>query len=993
MLIPLLRRRYNLRNCRLLYFSLSLRRNSSKSSTAFFHENSICKIDEITNNDFNSNLRFKHYYNNQNVFINPCSHYNKQKARPKNKNKNTEQFITPPQNFQDIIDQNENNIPVEGSIVEIVRPDFTPKVGLVVRQALSRFDERYNKLLVLTNDNELLDVLASKVNFHLYQIIFPEFINLQQIVMFRHNKKCKERIRAIEFLNNFINDVLDLKKTLEPMFDRIYSQVSTNSTNHVTLIDIIDAIKYQETLVIKIGLSFYNQCVLLFSIHWCLVNSPKWIVPNYFINNKSTNVLQGHSNNFHTITNYFVTPGTIWASISKFMQYMEHTEKSHELIEKFFVQLKSRKGDELCHFLQVYDGRHLAYILDVIKFAIVYPHDTIIKQLNKLTSFENCKTPNDLYNKLLDLNIYDKSTEVILSLGIVDVGGSDRINVSSSDLNQLQMHKQWSGEHSDLFKHLRTKKKYYRDHIVYGLPIDDNENCSRFAVSLETLNSRKYMLNIHIPDITTVLPPGDFMMENMFNKFTELSSKMNNFINGFQSKLFSNRFEESKRFHKYETEDSENLWDDELLQNNNKSQRNPSKVTCMTISFEFNSYEPEPFKSFIDKISISFDSISNLNVKIVDKDLLEKCLSGKLETSLFKLLRRNQTLGLSDRPYLNKGDIHNLNYINGIMKTFFKMREHLGAAVINPQQEFLISDNSKIGVDKTHTHTHSNFILRELQIFTGALVAEYCTQHRIPILFHCQDIEPTMYDLDKVMVTHDNIMIPPYDSENYHHSVLAKNSDGYISLQASFVSKNYLSPNNVITSPRNNLPLGLKNGYVNIVDIFTRKEAIINQYQLLFYQQALFNRTLSMEKGYLKTVQQFNLLKSFGYQLQGPLIESRLMSYMEACHQSHEISLLVESILRKYSALKWLENVQIDINEGNGLKVFHCIVTLVGINYDLGVVCKCFCMELGIEVDVLTENTDIHIGNKLVCDKVLQVNAVDRTCLLRDENYGSTWYL
>ena len=40
-----------------------------------------------------------------------------------------------------------------------------------------------------------------------------------------------------------------------------------------------------------------------------------------------------------------------------------------------------------------------------------------------------------------------------------------------------------------------------------------------------------------------------------------------------------------------------------------------------------------------------------------------------------------------------------------------------------------------------------------------------------------------------------------------------------------------------------------------------------------------------------------------------------------------------------------------------------------------------FCMELGIEIDVLTENSDIHIGSKLVCDKVLQVNAIDRTCL------------
>lgn len=107
MLISLLRRQSNLNSFRSSYFSLLLRRSSSKSSTAFFHENPISRTDAITNNDFNPNLKFKHYYDSQNCFINPCSHYNKHTvARPKK----IEQFYTPPQNFQDIIDQNENNI-------------------------------------------------------------------------------------------------------------------------------------------------------------------------------------------------------------------------------------------------------------------------------------------------------------------------------------------------------------------------------------------------------------------------------------------------------------------------------------------------------------------------------------------------------------------------------------------------------------------------------------------------------------------------------------------------------------------------------------------------------------------------------------------------------------------------------------------------------------------------------------------------------------------
>ena len=68
------------------------------------------------------------------------------------------------------------------------------------------------------------------------------------------------------------------------------------------------------------------------------------------------------------------------------MRYMKNPD-SHEIIEKFWPNSKPEMEMNF-PILQVYDGRHLAYILEVIKFAIVYPHDSIIKQLNKLASFK-----------------------------------------------------------------------------------------------------------------------------------------------------------------------------------------------------------------------------------------------------------------------------------------------------------------------------------------------------------------------------------------------------------------------------------------------------------------------------------------------------------------------------------------------------------------------------------------------------------------------------
>ncbi|KAL6454730.1 hypothetical protein SBY92_004198 [Candida maltosa Xu316] len=977
-LLPLLRR--NLKTgFRINHSKILLRHSSSSSSaTKFFEENTITPTNHIED-----------YYTRRSEFINPFAYFNKYTAN----RQPTSDLSIPPRDFQTIIDQNENNIPVEGSVVEIVTPGSDPKIGVVIRQALSRFDERYNKLLVLTSENDLIEVSSFHVNFHIFRMIHN--VNVNQIIENRHDESCTERKWAVSFLNSFVDEIVDVKRSLSTSIDKLYCQFSGDIITSITLLDIIDALKLKETLVIKLGSSFYHQCVLLFVIHWTLIDSPRWMVPNYVANNKSTNVINGYSNIFHTKSNYFVTPGAAWDAVFKFSREVQNPS-TIDNFTTFFQKLETLSPLEYKSFLEVYEGRHLAYIIDVLKFAMVYPHKSIISDLQKLSIFKGNIDPHDIYELLFRLKIYDDNgmTDIYLSSGIF--GATDDLSITT--IQQLNTEKQWIGQNKDLFRHLRSKKNYYRDHVIYGLPLDEeNPSRSRFGISLETVNSRKQVLNIHIPDITTIIPPNSALAEKLLNQFPNSTILTNLFNNESLNDYFSQHFQDQRSFHTFETEsEQDDFWDDGL-DIHKKTKRNISEVTCLTISFEFNSYESDPFKSFEDKISVSFDSISNLNIKVVDRETLEKCLSGKLETKIFKFLRSQTVEKPSDKVKLKKADIHNLNYTHGIMKSFSKMREHVGAATTSPNDDIDLTDMSDLNKNSIDGDTvnspKTDFFLRELQIFCGALVGEYCSQYNIPICSHNQNIEPTIYDSDKVIVTHDNLMIPAYESENYYHSIMAKDYNSYISLQASLVANNYLSPPTIDAITGENTLLGLKKGYVNVVDIFTKPEAMLNQYQLLFYQHGLFSRKLSMEYGYLKNVSQFNYLKVFGYQVHGSLSEPAFAAQLSSIRQGEAKSKLLGQLMKRYWSLKWLEQIQLQYEIMEQPIRLHVVVTYVREHIDSGILCKGYCFELGIEVDVLVDDLEQHIGTKLVCDEIMKLDPVNGTCLLKDENYESSLHL
>ncbi|CAI5755487.1 unnamed protein product [Candida verbasci] len=646
-----------------------IRRYSSLDT--FFKENIPVSKHEL-------NEKIEEYYQKKTTFVNSYQHFNRISVRNK-----FEYDDSPPKDFNIIVYESENCIPIEGSLVEV--NDEIPKIGLVIRRALSRFDERYNKLLVLTSDNELIQVSPQDVIFHLYQV---KLLNYRDIVNSRYNLEYSERIEAVNFLNAYIDDALEMKRSIS--LDIVYSQIATSSIKPISLTDIVDALKFKESRVIQITSSYYYQCVLLQSIHWNLIDSCKWIVPNAIPNYKTSNLFNNFSNSF-VKTEYFINSQQNWQSIQQYLS-KQHTEKE---LNEFINHSHDEK------FLNVYEGRHSKYLLDVMKFARLYPHNSL-----KLPHLDGLKFESQLINK-----------------------GSDK------------------------FMHLRTRK-YYQDQVIYGIPLGN----VIIGVSIEAINSRKYVLNIHIPDISTTLKYGKFSEE---------------FI---KSKQFKN-YQPSTEF-------------DEFMKKPTK--RKLSEVTCMTISFKYNTFDTNIFDNH--EISISFDSLSNLNLKIVDSDLLEKCLSGKLQSNIYNLIKRNREL--------TKLDLENLNYVNGVLKHFFKLRQHNGASIPG------VFDNAK-------------FFHRELKIFAGYLTTEYCLQNQIPVNIRKQDLA-ARFENDKVVIQHDNIMLPDYEADNYHDCIIAKDAKSFISPMAYIASMNYLKPEIVDTNGGRHLRLGLPNGYSNITDAINK---------------------------------------------------------------------------------------------------------------------------------------------------------------------------
>lgn len=942
-------------------------------------------------------------------------------------------------------------VPSTGSFVEFYDAQYgKSSVGIVLHGSLTRFNENYKKLQVLSIENDLLDVHPMDIKFHYPSVLPTNWPLFSTLPDRRHEPSTKERQATVNVLNKFVGLSQELLGVLaEPtnnQFIIAYNRfASPNNICPVKIKDIITSIKLPELVRENVSKSHFHTASLYYSCHVYMSETVShWIVSENYASNTGSNILQHKcSDVISTGSTYFANSITNMESIIRLKDEVNDPHNFSLLDKKIsdlYLLQKSKNPksyDDLCLYFNIWEGQEFRFVIDAMKFFIVYPHPMLKTCLSKFFCFTGKEiAPREIFRFLDEMKIYNLTgeslTDIYLSSSLI---GEAKDNLSVSSVRMLTSidSQNWSRIEAlnlkDAFWYLRNPKKYYNDTIVYGLPIQNStknnrnkEPCSFLAISLEEINARKFIVNIHIPDIVTKVAPNSHLMTCIKSSSYAMKS-ISNLVNDESLELFDENFIKKVCFKSQSNEDPISAFSSRTNFNGNDSKWK-SNMTCMTISFAYNKNESNPFDSIGDNVTVSFDSLKQVNMKVLAWDQLEEILSRKNEPSAFALFRHMKLSKPSTESNISPKDIHQVNFIYNIMRSHFNVRNIEGASVLDPCVRQDITDASNLWKEKkvaesgqetdkvamdlktvpeaNERYPKSQFLKMEVEAFMSNCLAHFGRMNNIPLITTGQEeleMDDRFYSegpiSDEAFVSHNNSLLPNYHAGNYNHSLLSRDKNGYVSLPAHLIGINFLSrqlkyvPEEQDTR---NLLDGTAVGLVRISDIMTDYECILNQLQLLYYchrssSSLLFN---SPAKSAFHKSKHFSFLKSFGYSISGPLPDTVLQSVLSSLRSSQELAIFFKTKHKRFWTLKMLEQ-RLDRNETRDTKGFpfkyNCIVVSNGPEYSNSSrrLVRAFCTDLGIEVKVDVDfERDTIIGSEIECDKVLALNPVEGICILRE---------
>lgn len=1011
--------------------------NSTISNTSFkpattHNDIPIDNLRDFIDNKDEDQICLKKFVQQRQFFSNSYSTY--QSVSLENDVNKDSIYTYPPQtNIKQIIFENEHNSPVVGSLVEFIDITNETNFGIVIREPQGIFNENFNKSVVLTIDNELKYVASSNINFHHYKVLNPDWIYSLNILENRFNETYQNRFVIIDILKRFLEQTITASHEISSQLEIVHGQYSQPHTvASISLTELIESIRFDDYMLTKFNESYFDQCVLLMSLHLNMVRNPMWMVSSSLNFNRPSNILgSGCSNEIPYGSTYFVNSSSNCEALEKFSQVSKHKVlfgKLNTLLNHLYSQQNRvpKSFDELNIFFTIFEGRHYCYLLDVLKFLIIYPHPSILNQLHKLDVFKEYDkmSPQVIYGLLEELKIYNNPknplTDILLSANIM--GKSSQIATSSPETLDNRDVKTINGLR-DKFPHLRKDKLYYQDHVIYGLPYGPAG--SALAISLEKINSRKYLINVHIPDISTKLPPSHELFDMKISAM-ELLKKL---VGSKESQTLLEAFQ----FHSQYNEDADVEWQPvgDMLKLDPSKRRRGKKITSLTISFTYSTYDSKPFSNLERNIKISFDSLESVKIKNITWEALEDCLTGKAEISPFRLFRRSKIDTKSTSTKLNSEDIHNISFISSVMKSHFKIRNINGASSINPTEVPDCEDSSSISKELSIANkkqpnekiittitsqrndkklfTQSMFLINEIEKFAGNMTASFCIDKSIPIYVRNQELaredtsegtsegtSGTTSESDSVLVSHNNLLLPNYNASSYYQTLIARDANGYVSTAAYLIARNYLNKPTtdiLVGSDQRNIPMGMANGYVNICNPLNEFESMINQLQILYFLQSdASSKVLQQDPDQINLVRKFGYLKGYGYNLSGPLPVESLNEQLTQIQNGAKLNSFLGVFHKRFWTLKMLElrlteAPSEDFRE-DSVTLYKCVVTKVGseIPEFQSKLSTGYSEELGIEVQILHPlSSSLNVGSIVACDKVLRLDPIEGLCILREE--------
>lgn len=915
--------------------------------------------------------------------------------------------------WQQVCQRNAREALVPGSLIEFIANGSTLQLGVVLRVARSRFHHFHNRMVVLAMNNELMRVFPQDITFVANGVFTSDWIYSLGIVENRFNELYKPRTELVQLVHHFLATSREYEPIILDLCPKLYSHIaSKNGACPVTLLKLVNTILTFRNMEFE---SYLHQSAFLMAIHAHLCSDfVHWMVPGCVTLERLTNLSSAsYSNSLPYSTLYFATPIAVMSHAHELTGFGDRKFMKFDALVKKTISSKATY-DDITHLFTIWEGVELFAIIQMIKYAIIYPHPQLLKLLSNSSILgTSTLTQRSLYDFMTTLGIYDNpqnyATDPLLSSHIL--GDLDRQVLTASSVKDLKPSTMvnlaaTSKENSfvDHFRHLRGKK-YFNDHIIYILPGTQNN----IGISLEKANSRRYSISIHIIDPATKINPSSLVfVEWALTTFLLKNWSETNY--GDSVPLLPKDLLEQIVFSESYNRNTDQFFQvGELASAPRDNRVNSRTQTCMTISFDYNPSLSEPLKNLGDTVSVTFDDISNLQLKKLDTESLELSLLGKSQPGLLNsFILFDRTKNREEKELkLDSDDDQNLNFIQSVLKIHFLFRNRNNATCTRPAQfqnkiqksrsfnansGTFVTDLQLFEQDLNH---RSTFFKSEIGVLLGSLVSFFCSNRKIPVFFRNQDFADIREEFcsEGVRIKHKNSFFPEFTASSYFQAAFARDRAGYVSTPASIfafshLNKTYLDP----AIEGQNIGLGLEDGFVNVLNPSENMEAYLNQLQILSYVHSKCGAD-----GALSTkMNGYSHLKSLGYQLHGPLNQSTLNSHATDLESAQVGANYMLHKVQRFWVLKMVERDPACFLE------YTCVITrvhedfseifaggqLVKSEFELrqarNIIVSAYCEELATEVLVLVpSNNENTIGTEVIAEEVVFVDAISNQIILK----------
>lgn len=885
--------------------------------------------------------------------------------------------------YKEIVESNDNLVPVVGSIIQYKDPiDQTIHLGVVLRNALSKFNDFYDKLVVLTESNMIDAVYPQDILLHLHGVFDPEWVQSLSILENRHDISYYSRNILVNVLSHLINKSNEYQSLILNPKDFLkisYAKMCEEELSVLELWQLMNSLELDESVWDQVNKNYFTQCCFLLGTYNAISSHhDMFLLPNMFPHLSITNIFHGFSNNLTKPSCVYILPQASFASFREFDKILDFEpsfKDCNNFLNTFTNQQNSSARKELSElhlFFNIWEGKAYTAVLDMIKFVTIFPHETIITKLEKFDIFKNDTSSTKFLEYLRSMGLYSDSTDIFLSLGFWGQSNiTKKVSFEKEEPLTLKLNPESLPAKKE-FNFLRQKELGSND-MIYALHIDAT---LKVGISLQKLNSRNFLINIHIPDMITRVSPKSKLFQEMLIK---CHKKLLTVLPYNSSKLFgqemNNMFDMKEQFIDDQFKDFIPVGD--IAPIRSKPTNAMTDTSCLTLSFKYNIFESNPFKDFKDKVTYSLMDISNVPIKVLDKKLLSESLDHKGSSLPFALFRSKPTMEI---PRLSKNDYHNLGFIYNVLRAHFMVRNIDGAT------------NIQLG----DTFKKEEFFVKELDMLASNLTSYYCTVGEIPIILKTQsiieEVNINQAQSDKVLIKHNNLLLPEFHANSYYQTLISRDINGNVSLPAYIIGNNYLAPPKLSLDNVRDVPSALKLGYLSILNPADNFEALFNQFQIVSSLHSQFMAKTLVKSGIsqYKFQKRFAYLKGLGYNVNGPWPNRIVQKHITSLKNAQTVNKFAYNLVHKYWAIKNLEHELSQLNTDSKLD-FECIITNTGYTFPdhKYKMAKCYVKTMKIECDILVNDSkNLSIGNVFKSNKVLYLNPSTLTCVLGEsEDY------